>query len=781
MNKLNDKNETLSKTPRGLEILESPALSEHTDEEGDAMRVEVCIAGFDLVPGQTESLMSSTIHKIDSLIHPSAQAEITSNMNKKFPAQQFLNRELELLEFNRRVLAQAEDVHIPLLERLKYLCIVSSNLDEFFEIRVAGLKEQIDLSGVAVGADGMDAEHVLKRVSEQARQLVERQYLILNDDLLPALKANGVSFLRRNSWNDAQRAWIKNFFFNEVMPVLTPIGLDPAHPFPRVLNKSLNFSVELQGKDAFGRNTARAIVQAPRVLPRTILLPPEISQCEHGFVFLSSILHAHVGELFGGMEVVSCHQFRVTRNSDLFVDDEEVKNLRTRLQGELPQRHFGNAVRLEVTDNCSAQTANFLLQQFELTPDDLYRVNGPVNLVRLMGIPDMVARDDLKFPTFVPGMPGVLKKKGADMFKVIRKSDILLHHPFQSFKPVIDFIHQAAIDPSVVAIKQTVYRTGVDSALMDALIVAAGMGKEVTVVVELLARFDEEANINWASRLEEVGAHVVYGVVGHKTHAKMLMVVRREDGKLRRYVHLGTGNYHPRTARLYTDFGLFTCHEEICADVNEVFVQLTSLGKAGKLHHLWQSPFSMHSQVLSAIQRETKMAGEGKPAHIIAKMNSLLEPEIIMALYEASQAGVKIELIVRGVCALRPGVKGLSENISVRSVIGRFLEHTRIFYFRNNLASDVYLSSADWMDRNFFRRIEVCFPILDKKLKKRVIDEGLKAYLQDNHQAWIMDSDGHYKLNTSRRSAPRCAQLLLLNELGNLTVKLPAAAPKNTA
>ena len=695
-------------------------------------------------------------------------------MSNKFASQHFLNRELSLLEFNRRVLAQAENTHIPVLERLKYLCIVSSNLDEFFEIRVAGLKEQINLAGVAVGADGMDASEVSKLVSIQARMIVDRQYQILNQDILPALKADGIDFLRRVSWNDKQREWIKQYFINEVMPVLTPIGLDPSHPFPRVLNKSLNFNVELQGKDAFGRNTARAIVQAPRVLPRIILLPREISGHEYGFVFLSSILHAHVGELFGGMEVLSCHQFRVTRNSNLFVDDEEVINLRTTLQGELPQRHFGNAVRLEVTGNCSDQNAEFLLQQFGLSPEDLYRVDGPVNLVRLMGIPDLVARDDLKFPTFVAGVPSVLQKKGSDMFKVIRKNDILLHHPFQSFNPVIEFINQAATDPSVVAIKQTVYRTGVDSALMDALIVAARMGKEVTVVVELLARFDEEANINWASRLEEVGAHVVYGVVGHKTHAKMLMVVRREDGKLRRYVHLGTGNYHPRTARLYTDFGLFTCHEELCADVNAVFSQLTSLGKAGKLHHLWQSPFSLHSQVLSAIQRETKFAKDGKPAHIIAKMNSLLEPEIINALYEASQAGVKIELIVRGACALRPGVKNLSENITVRSVIGRFLEHTRIFYFKHNGANDVYLSSADWMHRNFFRRIEVCFPILDKKLKKRVIDEGLNAYLQDNLQAWIMDSDGHYKLKPARRGAAKCAQKLLLNKLSILT-----AAPKS--
>ncbi|MGO8756260.1 MAG: polyphosphate kinase 1 [Gallionellaceae bacterium] len=692
-------------------------------------------------------------------------------LGKKFFPQYFLNRELGQLEFNRRVLAQAEDASVPLLERLKYLCIVSSNLDEFFEIRVAGLKEQINLSGVPAGPDGMDARQTLKVVREQAHQLISRQYQVLNDDLFPALEQEGVRFLRRTHWNDAQRAWVKEFFFNEVMPVLTPIGLDPAHPFPRVLNKSLNFAVELQGKDAFGRNTAKAIVQAPRVLPRTIPLPAEISGCMHGFVFLSSILHAHVGELFSGMEVLSCHQFRVTRNSNLFVDDEEVKNLRISLQGELPQRHFGNAVRLEVTDNCAPQVAELLLQQFGLGEEDLYRVDGPVNLVRLMDIPGQVARNDLKFPEFMPGVPGVLKKKGADMFKVIRRGDVLLHHPFQAFKPIIDFIQQASVDPDVVAIKQTVYRTGVDSALMEALIAATRLGKEVTVVVELLARFDEEANINWASRLEEVGAHVVYGVVGHKTHAKMLMVVRREEGKLRRYVHLGTGNYHPRTARLYTDFGLFTANEEICADANEVFSQLTSLGRAGKLHHLWQSPFSLHNQVLAAIRNETRLAQAGTAAHIIAKMNALLEPETIMALYEASQAGVKVDLIVRGVCALRPGVPGLSDNIRVRSVIGRFLEHTRIFYFRNNLVHNVYLSSADWMDRNFFRRIEVCFPVLDKKLKKRVIDEGLKVYLQDNCQAWDMDADGHYRRKTRRRAAMKCAQTILLQELAGLPVK----------
>ena len=690
-------------------------------------------------------------------------------MAKKYVPQQFLNRELGQLEFNRRVLAQAEDATVPLLERLKYLCIVSSNLDEFFEIRVAGLKEQIKLGSVAAGADGMTARQTLKLVREQAHQLIERQYQLFDTDIVPALATQGIRFLRRTQWNETQQAWVRDFFLREVMPVLTPIGLDPAHPFPRVLNKSLNFTVELQGKDAFGRNQARAIVQAPRVLPRTIPIPPEIGGCAHGFVFLSSILHAHVGELFSGMEVLGCYQFRVTRNSNLFVDEEEMKNLRLTLQGELPQRHFGDAVRLEIADTCPPHISELLLKEFGLAPEDLYRVHGPVNLVRLMEIPNLVARDDLKFPVFAPGVPTVIQKKGADMFKAIRKSDILLHHPFQSFKPVIDFIQQAASDPGVVAIKQTVYRTGVDSALMEALIGAAQRGKEVTVVVELLARFDEEANINWATRLEQVGAHVVYGVVGHKTHAKMLMVVRREDGRLRRYVHLGTGNYHPRTARLYTDFGLFTCNEEVCADVNEVFGQLTSLGKARKLNHLWQSPFSLHSEVLRAIQNETRLAGAGKRAHIIAKMNALLEPETINALYEASLAGVKIDLIVRGVCALRPGVKGLSENIRVRSVIGRFLEHTRIFYFRNDLKHDVYLASADWMDRNFFRRIEVCFPLLEKKLKKRVIDEGLKVYLQDNCQAWDMDGDGHYRRKKASRAAQKCAQIELLKQLASST------------
>ena len=671
---------------------------------------------------------------------------------------QFINRELGLLAFQRRVLAQAEDDRMPLLERLRFVCIVSSNLDEFFEIRVAGLREQLKLNAGVTGPDGLSPVRLYRQIAEEAHALVARQYRLFNDVLMPEMVKQGIRFFRRASWTALQGEWIKAYFFREVMPVLTPIGLDPAHPFPKVLNKSLNFAVALEGKDAFGRNAAAAIVQAPRTLPRFIRLPDELTGgCEYGFVFLSSILHAHVGELFAGMTVKGCYQFRVTRNSDLFVDEEETRNLRHVLQGELPMRHFGDSVRLEAADNCSPEMIEFLRRQFELSEMDVYSVNGPVNLVRLMDVPDAISRPDLKFTPFQPGLPKELAKQ-PDIFTAMRLGDILLHHPFQSFNPVVEFIQQACKDPRVVAIKQTVYRAGQDSILMKALIDAAQRGKEVTVVVELLARFDEETNINWASQLEEVGAHVVYGVVGHKAHAKMAMVVRREDGELKRYVHLGTGNYHTRTTKLYTDFGLLTCDEKMASDVNNVFMQLTGLGKASQLNYLWQSPFTLHKEVLKAIARETENAKSGKRATIIAKMNALLEPEVISALYEASRAGVKVDLVIRGVCALVPGVAGLSENIRVRSIVGRFLEHHRIFYFRANGDDHVYLSSADWMDRNFFRRIEVAFPILDKKLKKRVIDEGLKPYLKDNMQSWEMDSTGRYRLRAGRRKNGYSAQ-----------------------
>src|SRR3954452_10135082 len=697
-------------------------------------------------------------------------------MNRRIPTPaQFVNRELGILAFNRRVLAQAADESVPLLERLRFITIVSSNLDEFLEIRVAGLKESIKLGLHDAGPDARSAAEVFEAVSRETHALVAEQYKLLNEIVLPALAREGVVFPRREEWTSAQKQWIRDYFFRELLPVLTPIGLDPAHPFPRVLNKSLNFAVELEGRDAFGRSSRAAIVQAPRALPRLIRLPQAHAGAQYAFIFLSSVLHAHVRELFSGMNVIGCYQFRVTRNSDLFVDEEEIKNLHTALQGELLHRHFGDAVRLEVADNCSQHMVDFLLQQFSLQEADLYRVEGPVNLYRLREVLDQVDKPALKYPPFQPGLPGALGS--GDLFETLKKNDVLLHHPFQSFLPVIEFIRTTANDPNVIAIKQTVYRTGTDSELMEILVEAARKGKEVTVVVELMARFDEEANLNWAARLEEVGAHVVYGVVGHKTHAKMALIVRREDKTLKPYPPLATGNYHPATARQYTDFGLFTTNDELCSDVAEVFQQLTGLGRAVRLRHVWQSPFTLHRRIIGAIRNEAKVAGEGKPARIIAKMNALLEPQIIEELYAASAAGVKIDLIVRGVCALRPGIEGLSDNIRVRSIVGRFLEHSRVFYFENGGAEDVYLASADWMARNFFRRIELCFPVLDPVLKKRVIREGLHPYLDDNSHAWVMTPEGNYeRLRPRRGTKGHSAQKELLAMLA-VGAKPPAPAP----
>ncbi len=683
-----------------------------------------------------------------------------ARIKREYPADHYINRELSLLQFQRRVLAQSADKRVPLLERLRFLCIVSSNLDEFFEIRVSGIKEQIRLGSRSAGSDGIAPAELLERVSEEVHSIIAEQYSLLNDEILPALEREGITFVRRSLWTEAQSSWIREYFRREVSPVLTPIGLDPAHPFPRILNKSLNFAIELEGRDAFGRDSGVAIVQAPRALPRVIRLPRDICEHEYSFVFLSSIMHAHVEELFSGMKVLDCYQFRVTRNSDLFVDEEEVKDLRASLKGELQQRHFGDAVRLEVADTCSEQMEAFLLQHFKLARRDLYKTPGIVNLVRLMQVPDWVARPDLGYQPFLPGAPRELDKK-RDIFAALRKQDVLLHHPFQSFSPVIQLLRSAADDPQVLAIKMTVYRTGTDSVLMEHLASAAQKGKEVTVVLELMARFDEEANITLASRLEEVGVHVVYGVFGYKTHAKLLMFVRREEGALRHYVHMGTGNYHPRTTRLYTDFGLLTCNEEIGRDVAELFKQITGLGTATQLTHLWQAPFALQPNVVAAINAEAEAARAGRRSRIIAKMNALLEPETIEALYAASQAGVSIDLIVRGPCALKPGVRGLSDNIRVRSIIGRFLEHHRIFFFHAEGEEKLYLSSADWMDRNFFRRVEVAFPILDPKLKRRVMREGLRAYLGDNVQAWEMLPNGRYRRKTSR-GVRRSAQDLLL-------------------
>jgi polyphosphate kinase len=694
-----------------------------------------------------------------------ALAAIADAMGTSVPLP--INRELSLLEFNRRVLALAENPAVPLLERLRFLCILGSNLDEFFEIRIAGVKEQLRAKVAPSGMTLQETRELFVQLGDESRALIADQYRVLNEQVLPALARAGVRLIRRTEFTAVQKAWVAKYFEREVRPLLTPIGLDPAHPFPQVVNKSLNFVIQLTGQDAFGRDSGIAIVKAPRVLPRIIKLPRDVGGGDNDFVMLSSVMHAHLHELFPGREVVNYSQFRVTRDADLWIDEEEVKNLRQALKGELPERQFGKAVRLEVVAACPAPIAAFLLQQFDLTEVDLYRCDGPVNVARLASLIDQVDIDELKFEAFVPGLPDRLME-APDILTAIRKQDILLHHPYQSFDPVVEFIRCAADDPTVVAIKQTVYRTGVNSVLMEALIEAARRGKEVTVVVELMARFDEEANINWAERLERAGAQVVYGVFGLKTHAKLSLLIRREsdrrgESRLVSYAHLGTGNYHPRTTRLYTDFGLLTADPEICADVNEVFLHITSLAKAARMKRLMLAPFTMHRRVLELIRRETRNAKDGKPAQIVAKMNALVEEGVIRALYAASNAGVKIDLIVRGACSLRPGVPGMSENIRVRSILGRFLEHHRVWYFANGGDADVWLASADWMGRNLFRRVEVAFPVRDPVLRKRVVDEGLRAYLADNVDAWELHADGHWaKVNRRRGARARSAQHELL-------------------
>ena len=673
----------------------------------------------------------------------------------------FLNRELSLLEFNRRVLAQSSDKSIPVLERLFFLCIACSNMDEFFEIRVAGLKQQVSFGSSQRGPDGLSSSEQLSRISEVAHDLVREQYRVFNEHMLPQLSKEGINFLLSAQWNAKQSDWIKGYFNRELLPVLSPVSLDPAHPFPQVLNKSLNFIISLEGKDAFGRNSGIAIVQAPRALPRLIQLPQSGASHDYDFVFLSSIIYRHASDLFPGMKVTGCYQFRVTRNADLTVQEEEARDLLEAIEGQLGTRRFASAVRLEVQVDCPREIIEFLLQKFNLQHNDVYQVDGPVNLNRMMAIQRMVQRPDLKFPPFTPALNNRFSKQ-PDMFEVIKKGDVLLHHPFQSFTTVVDFIRYAAKDPDVLVIKQTLYRTGDDSSVVNALIEAAHEGKEVTVVIELRARFDEEENIELATELQEAGVHVSYGVVGHKTHAKMLIVVRREGRQLKRYVHLGTGNYHAGTARLYTDYGLITSDTALTEDVLKVFQQLTAMGKPGKLKKILQAPFTLHKSMLEMINNEAEYARKGKPARIIAKMNALVEPTIIEALYNASQAGVRIDLIVRGICCLKPGIKGISDNINVRSIVGRFLEHTRIYYFLNNGEENLYLSSADWMDRNFFRRVETCFPIEEKRMKKKVLKEGIMNYLADNTQSWILQSDGRYKKSSPGNSKVRNAQIQLL-------------------
>lgn len=681
--------------------------------------------------------------------------DVASTMTNRF-----LNRELSLLEFNARVLAQAENSALPLLERLRFLCIASTNMDEFFEIRVSGLQQREALATTSSGPDGMLPSEALSAALTRARSIVQRQYEIWNDELIPAMAAEGVHFVRRETWKKDLRRYAHTLFREQIVPVLSPLTLDPSRPFPKILNKSLNFIVGLKGKDIFGRRRHRALVQAPRSLPRLFRLPGTDDGIER-YISLSGVIQEFVKELFPGMSVTGCYQFRVTRNSDLFVDEEEVDDLARVLEGELAASRYGAVVRLEVGSDCSEELAQFLLDYFQLDEAHLFRVDGPVNLGRLLAICDQTSKSELLFRPFTPSVPQALLAY-ENYFDAIAAKDILLHHPFQSFAPVIELLDQAACDPNVVAIKQTLYRTGPDSPVVKRLLDAAYAGKEVTVVVELMARSDEAQNIELATRLQEAGAHVVYGVIGYKTHAKMMLIVRREGDQLKRYVHLGTGNYHPSTVRLYTDYALLTAEEAIGKDVHEVFMQLTSLTPGEPRKLLVTSPFELHDAMIAAINNESELARSGNSARIIAKMNSLVEPGIIEALYEASSAGVEIDLIVRGMCSLRPGVEGLSDNIRVRSVVGRFLEHSRVYWFQNGEKEKLYLASADWMDRNFFRRIEVCFPVRRKSHRQRIRRE-LDTYLADNTQAWLLGSDGRYQLAGPGDSEERvCAQESLL-------------------
>jgi len=682
-----------------------------------------------------------------------------------------INRELGLIQFYRRVLAQVLDEKVPLLERLGYLCIVAKNCDELFEVRVARLLKWEKAQPNKILPDGLKVCDALVQIRAEVCKLFDDMYEIYHKTLVPALCQQDILILDSRSWTKDQQKWAYNYFINELKPVLTPIGIDPSHPFPRVPNKSLHFAVELEGKDQFGRESKIAIVEAPRILQRVIRLPEELAPTANSFVLLQDIISLHVNEFFYGMRVRGCYPFRVTRAADITVKSD-LKNLRHALTAELHNRKYAECSRIELDISRGEPNSKFidsLLKQFNLNRPDLYCVNGPVNLSRLADITKMVNDDGLRFTPFNPGIPKELQVE-PDIFKAMTKGDILLHTPFQSFDPVVELTRQAAEDPNVLAVKMTVYRTGNDSELVQNLIKAARAGKQVVASIELFARFDEEANVELARQLEEAGAHVVYGVMGYKVHAKMLKIVRKEGNQLRHYVHLGTGNYHQTTAKIYTDFGLLTTNSEISRDVDNVFSQITGVGKAGALSVLFQSPFTLHDMVMKAIERETFNALSGKKAAIIAKMNSLVENQVIRALYRASQAGVKITLIIRGACALRPQSPGISDNITVKSLVGRFLEHHRVFYFYDSGNEDVFISSADWMKRNFFKRVETCIPILNPKIKQRVIDESLTLYIQDNVNSWQMDSAGNYTQAPIVGKAVS-AQDFLMNKLGLPVIK----------
>ena len=713
----------------------------------------------------------------ESLINPYGNQALTEidwqrSEDGNYSPSSYINRDLSLLQFHLRVLAQAADPHHPLLERLFFLMIFSSNIDEFFEIRVAGIMQKLNLGDVSTSVHGMRPSEILNEISAVTHDAIAEQYRILNEDILPALALEDIRYLKRDELNSEQSAWMKRYFTEQVSPVLTPISIDPAHPFPRLVNKSLNFIATLEGKDAFGRDINLAIVPAPRSLPRVIRLPDELTGGKEHHVMLSAIIHEHIGELFPGMNVTGCHQFRLTRNADLDLADD-VDDIAKALEGELENRRFGDKVRLEVTTECPTPISDYLLNEFELHDNQLYRVNGPVNLTRLLFDFNIPA---LRYQPFTHVIPKPFRRevdkldKATSMFAAMRKGDVLAHHPFHAFSPIINLLWQAASDPKVLAIKQTLYRSGTNSEIVKALAAAARNGKEVTAVIELRARFDEASNIAVANYLQEAGAVVVYGIVGYKTHAKLMLIVRREEGKMRRYVHLGTGNYHAANAKVYTDYGLFSADPDISEDVHKIFQELTGMGKPANLKKLLHAPFTLHDKLMSFIDDEITHAKAGKRAHIIVKVNALTERRLIDKLYDASQAGVKIELILRSICCLRPQVKGLSENITVRSVIGRFLEHTRIYYFYNDGDERLYCGSADWMDRNLFHRVEVAFPIEDKKLSKQIYQDGLLSYLQDNKQAWILSGDGNWqRTKPAADEAPHIAQehlLKVINRVG---------------
>ncbi len=657
-----------------------------------------------------------------------------------------LNPELSLLSFHERVLAQATREDVPLLERLKFLSISSTNLDEFFEVRVSSIKQKATYGIGSPGPDGRSPRTVLAEIATRAHAIVATQYQLLNEVLLPALRSQGVHILEPEEWTAEQRAWARAYFEGAVLPLLNATALDPAHPFPNVANKRLNYIVELSGHDAFGREADIAIVSvpAPRVLQRVIRVPASLaSRDQFEFVLLGSVIEGNIDMVFPGMEVRGAYQFRLTRNSDLWVDEEEVDDLLHAIAGELPRRNFGDAVRLEVDRWCPEPLTRFLLEEFELAAQDLYRTDGPVNLHRVAALAGEVTLPQLKYAPFMPAVPARLQND-ADIFAALRQGDVLLHHPYQSFAPVLELLRRAATDPDTLAIKMTLYRTGADSPIGEALVLAAQRGKDVTVVVELRARFDEEANIDWAQRLQAAGANVAYGVVGRKTHAKMLVVTRREGERLKSYAHLGTGNYHSKTAAIYTDFGILTADDGLTADVHDLFRQLTGLGRLPQPRKLIAAPFSLATHIEASIEREIAAAKAGQAAWIKARMNSLADPGVIAALIRASQAGVRIDLVVRGICALRPGVPGVSDNIRVRSVVGRFLEHSRVFVFCAGGAELVWISSADWLARNLHRRVETCVPIEDPVLKRRVIEEGIDMLLADTSDAWELGADGRY-------------------------------------